>query len=359
MKKTISLLLSVIIAFSGMFFINNAYAVDCEHNYEPSYDYNEETNVLTITPVCTLCEDKDEENALVLSNFAFNDGALSVDINNAENPYITELGFDKYIKDGKISLISADAIDFLYSISDSISDEDKAALAEELGVDARLFTCKHEGIKDINNYNLEMTDTSSGVGRFTCPDCGLVYEIHFTLSNVDLENKKATIYIQELDRSFDIDLTPFIDFLTSQLGEVTGGSGTGTGSTGYPGGLSEEEINQLIQLIDAYTGGGSSDLSSFKPAGSKIKKIKRLKKSLKVTFKKVDGVTGYQIKYSTSKKFTKKTTKTVKVKAGKSSVTIKKLKKKKRYYVKIRTYVKFNGTKINSKWSKAKSQKTK
>lgn len=49
---------------------------------------------------------------------------------------------------------------------------------------------------------------------------------------------------------------------------------------------------------------------------SAIKKAVRSKnnKKIKFTLKKVSGVKGYQIKYSTSKKFTKKTTKTVKVK---------------------------------------------
>ncbi len=95
-----------------------------------------------------------------------------------------------------------------------------------------------------------------------------------------------------------------------------------------------------------------------------VRKLKKDKKSFKVTWKKVSGVTGYQIQYSTSKNFTKKTAKTVTVNSSKNtSKTIKNLKSKKKYYVKVRTYknVKFNGktVKVYSSWSKVKSVKTK
>lgn len=95
-----------------------------------------------------------------------------------------------------------------------------------------------------------------------------------------------------------------------------------------------------------------------------VKSLKKGKKSFKVTWKKVTAVSGYQIQYSTSKNFTKGKTKTVTVKGSKStSKTIKNLKSKKKYYVRIRTYknVKLNGktVKVYSSWSKAKSVKTK
>lgn len=96
--------------------------------------------------------------------------------------------------------------------------------------------------------------------------------------------------------------------------------------------------------------------TSSKPKAASISKLKAGKKQFKATWKKVSGVTGYQIQYSTSKKFTKKTTKTIKVKgAKKTSTTVKKLKSKKKYYVRIRTY---KGSKYSS-WSKTKTIKVK
>lgn len=91
----------------------------------------------------------------------------------------------------------------------------------------------------------------------------------------------------------------------------------------------------------------------------KVASAKAGKKSIKVTWKKVKGIKGYQIQYSTNKKF-KKGNKTITVKSTKStSATIKKLKSKKKYYVRMRTYKVVKGKKVYSAWSKAKSVKVK
>ena len=78
--------------------------------------------------------------------------------------------------------------------------------------------------------------------------------------------------------------------------------------------------------------------------------------------KKRTQTSGYQVQYSTSSKFRGSKTKTI-GRNSSPSVTIKKLKSKKKYYVRVRTYktVKVNGkkTRIYSSWSKAKSVKTK
>ncbi|MBR1749806.1 MAG: hypothetical protein IJ740_02835 [Ruminococcus sp.] len=97
------------------------------------------------------------------------------------------------------------------------------------------------------------------------------------------------------------------------------------------------------------------------PKKTSVKKATSPKtKQLKVTYKKVAGVTGYQVSYSTSKNFTKKTTKTVTVKgAAKTSKTVKSLKKGKKYYVKVRSYKTVSGTKYYSGYTKVKSVKVK
>ena len=96
-----------------------------------------------------------------------------------------------------------------------------------------------------------------------------------------------------------------------------------------------------------------------KPKSAKIKKVKSAKKAIAVEWKKVSGVKGYQVQVATDKKF-KKNKKTATVKKQKTTkVTIKKLKAKKKYYVRIRTYKTVNGKKVYSSWSKVKSVKTK
>lgn len=97
------------------------------------------------------------------------------------------------------------------------------------------------------------------------------------------------------------------------------------------------------------------------PKGTSISKVTAKKGGFTVKWKKQSSqTTGYEIVYSTSSKFVKKYTKTAMVK--KSSITsksISKLKAKKKYYVRIRTYktVKANGktVKLYSGWSKAKT----
>ena len=96
-----------------------------------------------------------------------------------------------------------------------------------------------------------------------------------------------------------------------------------------------------------------------KPKSAKIKKVKPAKKAVSVEWKKVSGVKGYQVQVATDKKF-KKNKKTTTVKKQKTTkVTIKKLKAKKKYYVRIRTYKTVNGKKVYSSWSKVKTLKTK
>ena len=96
-----------------------------------------------------------------------------------------------------------------------------------------------------------------------------------------------------------------------------------------------------------------------KPKSTSIKKAKGNKKAVALEWKKVGGVKGYEIQLATDKKF-KKNKKTVNIKKQKTTkTTVKKLKAKKKYYVRIRTYKTVNGKKVYSSWSKVKTIKTK
>lgn len=94
-----------------------------------------------------------------------------------------------------------------------------------------------------------------------------------------------------------------------------------------------------------------------------ISKVSAQKKGFKAAWKKQSSqTTGYQLQYSTSSKF--KSAKTVTITKNKTtSKSISRLKAKKKYYVRIRTYktVKINGKtiKLYSAWSKAKIVTTK
>ncbi len=98
-----------------------------------------------------------------------------------------------------------------------------------------------------------------------------------------------------------------------------------------------------------------------KPATVTLKSVKSSKtKTAVVKWEAVKGVTGYKVVYSTSKKFTDKTTKTATVKKYKTvKTTLKKLKKGKKYYVKVRAYKVFNKKNVYGGYSAVKSVKVK
>ena len=85
-----------------------------------------------------------------------------------------------------------------------------------------------------------------------------------------------------------------------------------------------------------------------------FKQVTRTKnnKKIKLKFKKIAGAKGYEIKYSTSKKFGQK--------GNKKRLRLKTLQKclarlkKKTYYIKVRAYKVVEGKTYNSKWSSVK-----
>lgn len=116
----------------------------------------------------------------------------------------------------------------------------------------------------------------------------------------------------------------------------------------------------VITLKGNYSG-SLKECFTIIPKATQIAKVTAKSKSFEVKWKKQSVQTdGYVIQYSTSKKFTKSTTKSVTVKNKKTtSQTVKKLKAKKKYYVRICTYknIKENGktVKLCSQWSKPKT----
>ena len=97
--------------------------------------------------------------------------------------------------------------------------------------------------------------------------------------------------------------------------------------------------------------------ASVKKIGkAKIISAKSLKKkTAKIKIKKIVKVKGYQIKYSDSKKFIGYLEKST----SKTTITIKKLDRKTKYYFKVRAYTKVGKKKVYGAWSKTKSVKVK
>ena len=113
--------------------------------------------------------------------------------------------------------------------------------------------------------------------------------------------------------------------------------------------LSFVMLISIVSLVDFST------FAASKLPATSITSLSAKDNGFTVKWKKKTKITGYQIQYSTSSKFSMKNTKTVKIKKAKTvSKKITKLKAAKKYYVRIRTY---KGKKY-SKWSKVKSIKT-
>ena len=97
----------------------------------------------------------------------------------------------------------------------------------------------------------------------------------------------------------------------------------------------------------------------YTPSKTSIKSIKKLKKNqAKLTWKKVKNATGYEVYQSMKKNSGYKKVKTI---TQNKTVTYKagKLKKKKTYYFKIRTYRKAGGTTYYGNYSNVKKMKVK
>ncbi len=94
------------------------------------------------------------------------------------------------------------------------------------------------------------------------------------------------------------------------------------------------------------------------PKKPEMKKLTAGKKKFTVQWKKDKKADGYQVQYSTDKKF-KKNIKSVNVSKKSTKATVKKLKKGETYRVRTRSYKKIDGKKYYSGWSKMKSVKVK
>lgn len=123
-------------------------------------------------------------------------------------------------------------------------------------------------------------------------------------------------------------------------GTVTPGQTTTPEQTTTPGSVVTEEPPEV--------GGKDTVLVQVK-----IKKVKSpSKKKLQVTWAKIKGVDGYQIKIGLNKKVTKKVKTGIVKKASVTRYTFKNCKRKKKYYAKVRAYVMNDGKRVYGPWSK-------
>lgn len=124
--------------------------------------------------------------------------------------------------------------------------------------------------------------------------------------------------------------------------------------------IQKAQIGKAGREYDKCTTCGSQKngktIKALTPQKTALKKLKSGKKAFTVSWTK-KAYSGYQIRYSLKSSMKSATYKSVSV--SKTSFKVKKLKRRKKYYVQIRTYKTVDGKKCYSTWSSAKKVKTK
>lgn len=124
--------------------------------------------------------------------------------------------------------------------------------------------------------------------------------------------------------------------------------------------IQKAQIGKVGREYDKCTTCGSQKnektIKALTPQKTTLKKLKASKKAFTVLWTK-KAYSGYQIRYSLKSSMKSATYKNVS--ASKTSLKVKKLKTRKKYYVQIRTYKTVDGKKCYSTWSSAKKVKTK
>ncbi len=130
-------------------------------------------------------------------------------------------------------------------------------------------------------------------------------------------------------------------------------------STTIDGMSAKSRISVKVQALSRAGGkeiaGDYSQQQNYIMKSVKLKKVKRAKRALKVSWKKIKGAKKYNVAYSDSSSFEKSTL--VKVSGKKKGAKVKKLSKGKKYFVRVRIEKKIGGLTYFGGWSKVKSAK--
>lgn len=257
----------------------------------------------------------------VLISYAKEDGSIAV-----KDPYSATMSTEQ----AAYALVAYDRMlngqKSLYDMSDvKTGTFYKCADSKQTTVNQKDATCTEDGY----------------TGDVVCDTCGLVYEEGKAIS------KKGHTVVTD----------PAVEPTEDKEGK-TEGSHCSVCNTVIKAQTTVPKKERKTEQATTEAPTTQHEVALEKPTGNTIKSTK--KKQLKITLKARNDISGYQIQVSTSSKF--KNAKIYKVKnANIGSKTIKGLKSKKKYYVRIRTYNQFmeNNQKVTiySKWSKAKKLK--
>ena len=206
---------------------------------------------------------------------------------------------------------------------------------------------------DISGFNKEMTIAGNDLDRTirVVFDKEGRYTISYGLVNTEGQDVvKDQLNIEIADGQ--IKIVKETETTTSAVAETTT---TATAETTTPVAVETTTTTAKTTTVAPTPTTTAKVTTTQKPTAQKvsvgntrIRKIVKTKKSAKVIYKKIAKVSGYQLQLSRSSKFKKAVTKTTK----KISYKFKKLKANKKYYVRVRGYVKTSNGTAYGKWRK-------
>lgn len=222
--------------------------------------------------------------------------------------------------------------------------------------DYNLSSMKDFEVEYDNNLNPgTATITLRGIGNYTGTITKTFTICKRAMSNVSIKTKfennqlVVTVNVPDNGRTLEKDIDYTYTAVTDETGKITI-TITGIGSN------CEGTIVKVIEAEDNPNRPVPTTTTAPKKVSVKkatIKKaVNKKGKKVKLSWKKVSGAAGYNVRYALSKKKLKKA-KIKKVKKNKVSYTIKKLKKKK-YFIQIRAYKVFDKKTYYGAWSKVK-----
>ena len=210
---------------------------------------------------------------------------------------------------------------------------------------------------DISGFNKEMTIASNDLDRTirVVFDKEGRYTISYGLVNTEGQDVvKDQLNIEIADGQ--IKIVKETETTTSAVAETTT-TATATAETTTPVAVETTTTTAKTTTVAPTPTTTAKVTTTQKPTAQKVSvgntritKIVKTKKSAKVIYKKIAKVSGYQLQLSRSSKFKKAVTKTTK----KISYKFKKLKANKKYYVRVRGYVKTSNGTAYGKWRKKK-----
>ena len=210
-------------------------------------------------------------------------------------------------------------------------------------------SAKHDGKKSVKTTKATTKSNGKIVTEYTCDECGYHYVGTQTINKIATVNlaKTACVYNGKAQK-------PAVTVKDSAGKTIAAGNYTVTYSNNTKVGTASAKVT-----FKGNYSGTVTKTFAINPKSTTLTKLTAGKKSFTAQWSKQTAqTTGYQLQYSLKSNFSGAKTVTItKNKTVKS--TVKSLKSKKKYFVRIRTYKTVGNKKYYSSWSKAKTVKTK